>query len=342
MRLVGEARDRGGNTSASRTQRIHRGTKPSPLPQPDQWDAHLPLDQCAQPRRRQPDVSGDGRQGSGGERRAGGMDRPRVDGGRASEKGAAFVPGRGKVEGRAERGQQALNGLAFQPLWFGMVPCQPRVEEESDIGRVGSARMVELRRYEQAGRLDRRASGLFDTDGSASREDHLPHRVRVVRDGERPGLGEQGHPGSRYKHAAVVVLFKRLDTDRIDHGDMHAIAAAGLAALLIIAGIGHFTAPDYFRSLVPSWLRHPRPFVAAGGVADIAVGVAILIPATREFGAWSAAALVSAYMVSHLDAVRTMRRGHPHLLWRPWAVAARILVNLAYIAWAVAIATAVS
>lgn len=123
---------------------------------------------------------------------------------------------------------------------------------------------------------------------------------------------------------------------------MHAIAAAGLAALLIIAGLAHFAAPGYFRSLVPSWLRHPGPLVAAGGVADIAVGVAMLIPATSEIGAWSAAGLVSAYMVSHLDAIRTMRRDHPHPLWRPWAVAARILVNLAYIAWAVAIATAAS
>ncbi|MEV4293225.1 hypothetical protein [Microbispora rosea] len=73
---------------------------------------------------------------------------------------------------------------------------------------------------------------------------------------------------------------------------------------------------------------------------ELAVAALILAPATRTFGAWAAAALISGYLVSHLDAVRHARPGHPSVLLRPWGVSARLTVNLAYIGWAVVVALA--
>lgn len=121
---------------------------------------------------------------------------------------------------------------------------------------------------------------------------------------------------------------------------MDAIAAVILAVFLITVGITHFVFPGYFRSLVPTWIGPAGLLVAASGVAEIAAGTLILAPVTRSAGAWAAAGLISGYLASHLDAVRHARRGHPSVLLRPYGVAARLVINLGYIGWAVAVALA--
>ncbi|RBQ15148.1 hypothetical protein DP939_36670 [Spongiactinospora rosea] len=119
---------------------------------------------------------------------------------------------------------------------------------------------------------------------------------------------------------------------------MDVTAAVILAVFLIAVGATHFVLPAYFRSLVPSWIGPARLLVAISGAAEIVVGAVILLPSTRSAGAWAGAALITAYLASHLDAMRYARRGHPSVLLRPFGVAARLLVNLAYIGWAVAVA----
>ncbi|RJL32175.1 DoxX family protein [Bailinhaonella thermotolerans] len=120
---------------------------------------------------------------------------------------------------------------------------------------------------------------------------------------------------------------------------MHAIATAALAVFLVAVGVTHFLAPRYFRSLVPTPLaRHAGALVALSGVAEIVTGVLVAVPATRALGAWTAAALITGYLSSHLDAARHARRDHPSPLWRPYGVAGRVAVNLLYIAWAAGVA----
>ncbi len=121
---------------------------------------------------------------------------------------------------------------------------------------------------------------------------------------------------------------------------MDSIAAVALSMFFLTAGSSHFVFPEYFRSLVPSWLGPAGLVVAAGGAAEVLVGVLILAPPSRSVGAWSAAGLITVYLVSHIDALRHAHRGHPSVLWRPVGVAARLAVNLGYIGWAVAVALA--
>ncbi|MFG3258268.1 hypothetical protein [Streptomyces sp. NPDC048172] len=110
---------------------------------------------------------------------------------------------------------------------------------------------------------------------------------------------------------------------------MHVIAAVALASLLIGSGVAHFVVPRYFRALVPEWVGHAGPVVAVSGVADLVVGGALCVPQWREGGAWAAAVLITAYLPSHVDALRHARPA--------WALA-RLTVNLGYIGWAVAVA----
>ncbi|MFI1676255.1 hypothetical protein [Streptomyces sp. NPDC020607] len=119
---------------------------------------------------------------------------------------------------------------------------------------------------------------------------------------------------------------------------MHAIAAVTLAVFLVVTGVMHFLLPDYFRTLVPAWLRRERFLVAASGVAEVVVGALVLIPRTRSAGGWAAALLITCYLVSHVDALRCARPDRPRLLERPVGAVARLVVNVLYVAWAVAVA----
>lgn len=118
---------------------------------------------------------------------------------------------------------------------------------------------------------------------------------------------------------------------------MDGLAAPALAALMAGSGATHFTTPGYFRELVPSWLPKRSAVVVVSGVADIAVGVLVAVPATRRTGAWATAALITAYLPAHLEPLRRGRTAQ-RAFDRPPAVAARVVVNLGYVAWAVMVA----
>ena len=115
------------------------------------------------------------------------------------------------------------------------------------------------------------------------------------------------------------------------------LAAWPLAALMAVSGVTHFTNPGYFRELVPSWLPARSALVAVSGLADIAAGVLVVAPATRRTGARATAALITAYLPAHLEPLRH-RRTAQRAFDRPAGVAARVAVNLGYIAWAAAVA----
>ncbi|MFI8823921.1 hypothetical protein [Streptomyces sp. NPDC053431] len=120
---------------------------------------------------------------------------------------------------------------------------------------------------------------------------------------------------------------------------MNSVAAFALAVFLAVVGLAHFVVPGYFRGLVPSWLRGARWLVAGSGAAEIVLAVLVLLPDTRAAGGWAAAALITSYLASHLDALTRTRPDKTHRLERPVGVVARLVVNLLYIAWAVAVAT---
>jgi uncharacterized membrane protein len=106
---------------------------------------------------------------------------------------------------------------------------------------------------------------------------------------------------------------------------------------MVGSGVAHFQQPDYFRGLVPSWLPARSAVVAVSGLADVAVGVLVAAPATRRTGGWATAALITTYLPAHLEPLRH-RHTAQRAFDRPVGVAARVLVNLGYVAWAGAVA----
>ena len=106
---------------------------------------------------------------------------------------------------------------------------------------------------------------------------------------------------------------------------------------MVVSGISHFAKPAYFRDLVPSWLPARSAVVVVSGLADVAVGVLVAAPATRRTGGWATAALITTYLPAHLEPLRHRHTAQP-AFDRPAGVAARVAVNLGYVAWAAAVA----
>ncbi|MFB7496494.1 hypothetical protein ACFC09_17715 [Streptomyces sp. NPDC056161] len=120
---------------------------------------------------------------------------------------------------------------------------------------------------------------------------------------------------------------------------MHSIAAVALAVFLVVNGVAHFVRPDHVRRLVPSWLGRARLLVAVGGVALIADSVLLLAPRSRAAGGWIAAAMISVFVVAHLDGLARAVAERPRRARGLAGATVKVLLNFAYIGWAVAVAT---
>ena len=70
------------------------------------------------------------------------------------------------------------------------------------------------------------------------------------------------------------------------------VAALAFGSAFVWIGVQHFVDPAWFEPIVPAVLGPPRFWVLASGVAEIAVGLALIVPATRAYGGLACAALL--------------------------------------------------
>jgi len=109
-----------------------------------------------------------------------------------------------------------------------------------------------------------------------------------------------------------------------------------VAVLFLGAGVLHFVHPAPYLRIVPPALPAPRLLVLLSGVAEVAGGLGLLLPATRRWAAWGLLALLLAvfpaniYMLQiheqlHLSAWMAWARLplQPLLMWWVWRVGAR-------------------
>jgi uncharacterized membrane protein len=87
-----------------------------------------------------------------------------------------------------------------------------------------------------------------------------------------------------------------------------AIVRVLFGAFFVVAGITHFTNRDFFTAIVPPYLPWPVLLVYASGVAEIVLGLLLMVPRTTRLAAWGLIALLIAvfpanihmYVNSHL------------------------------------------
>ena len=78
-----------------------------------------------------------------------------------------------------------------------------------------------------------------------------------------------------------------------------------MGPVYVVAGVLHFVVPELYVRIVPPVFPAALAFVYLSGLAEIAVGIGLLIPRTRRHAAWATVALLVAifpanvYMATH-------------------------------------------
>ncbi|WBO84145.1 DoxX family protein [Hymenobacter yonginensis] len=103
-----------------------------------------------------------------------------------------------------------------------------------------------------------------------------------------------------------------------------------LAFLFVGAGITHFVAPAAFMRIVPPYLPAPLLLVYLSGVAEIAGGLGLLLPATRRWAAWGLVLLLIAVFPANVYMLQSHGAGLAVPLWALWL---RLPLQAVLVAW---------
>lgn len=104
-----------------------------------------------------------------------------------------------------------------------------------------------------------------------------------------------------------------------------------LCALLVLAGVNHFVNPGFYVRLMPPYLPWHQSLVYLSGVAEVALGLALVIPKASKPAAWGIIGMLVIFLIVHVHMVvnaEAYPEVHVGLLW------ARLALQLPLIAWA--------
>ena len=73
-----------------------------------------------------------------------------------------------------------------------------------------------------------------------------------------------------------------------------------MAAFYVFAGVMHFVRPDVYLPMMPPYLPWPGQLVFLSGVAEVALGLAILVPRLRPVAAWGIILLLIAVFPANI------------------------------------------
>jgi uncharacterized membrane protein len=107
---------------------------------------------------------------------------------------------------------------------------------------------------------------------------------------------------------------------------------AACGPFFVLSGLLHFVIPKTYKQIVPPYLPAPDALVFLSGVAEVAGGLGLMVPASRKWaGRWLIATLVAIFpanlhMAQHPERYRKVPGGAA-------ALRARLPLQAAFIAW---------
>lgn len=105
--------------------------------------------------------------------------------------------------------------------------------------------------------------------------------------------------------------------------------------LYLAAGANHFWHKPFYVHIMPDHYAHPGLLVEVSGLAEIAGGLGLLVPATRRMSAIGIVTMLAVYMDVHQYMLRHAERFPEAPKWALWA---RIPLQFALAAWALQLA----
>ncbi len=103
-----------------------------------------------------------------------------------------------------------------------------------------------------------------------------------------------------------------------------AVARVVMAVAMVGVGVQHFREPGPFIRIVPAWLPAPALLVALSGVAEVALGLAVLVPSekVRRWAGYGLVALLVAVFPANVNmAIHQIQltEGGSLPVWAMWA-----------------------
>ena len=104
-----------------------------------------------------------------------------------------------------------------------------------------------------------------------------------------------------------------------------------LGLLFVAAGVNHFVNADFYVGIMPPYLPWHRELVYLSGVAEVVLGVMLLVPRFERIAAWGLVALLIAVFPANLHMAM-----HPELfpMFDPAALWGRAALQAPLVAWA--------
>ncbi len=73
-----------------------------------------------------------------------------------------------------------------------------------------------------------------------------------------------------------------------------------MALFYIVAGLAHFRSPDFYMPMMPPYLPWHLGLVYLSGLAELALGIGVLVPSLRRQSAWGLILLLIAIFPANL------------------------------------------
>lgn len=114
---------------------------------------------------------------------------------------------------------------------------------------------------------------------------------------------------------------------------MKAVLRWLLTVAMVGAGLNHFVSPAAYVAMMPAALPAHLALVYVSGVAEIAGGLGLILPATRRAAAWGLVLLLVAVFPANVNmAINHLPLGERAL--PSWALWGRLPLQAVLIAWA--------
>lgn len=103
-----------------------------------------------------------------------------------------------------------------------------------------------------------------------------------------------------------------------------------MAFIFILAGINHFRSPRMYQKIIPTYFSNPKLLNILSGIAEIILGIALVIPLLSSYVAWGIIALLIAVFPTHIYMYQNekVRMGLPK-----WVLLFRMPLQLGLIFW---------
>lgn len=85
---------------------------------------------------------------------------------------------------------------------------------------------------------------------------------------------------------------------------MKNISLVLLVCLYLGAGFNHFWHPQFYIAIIPPYISNPKLVNIAAGIAEIALGLMAIFPATRKIACFGIIAMLFAFIPAHVYTIQ--------------------------------------